>query len=58
MTRTRKDFPSEDNLPKDAKALKTLLDEAVSAKLSYRYTNVIRHRLMDSVMDAINEGRL
>ena len=54
----RSDFPTEDHLPRSTGALKKLLDEARAAKLSYRYTNVIRHRLMDAVADQINEGRL
>lgn len=54
----RSDFPSEEHLPRGIEPLKKLLDEARAAGLSYRYTNVIRHRLMDAVMDEINEGRL
>lgn len=54
----RKDFPAEDSLPRDIEHLFALLQEAKAAKLSYRYTNVIRHRLMDAVAGEINEGRL
>lgn len=58
MRTHRKDFPSEDHLPRGASELFSLLSEAKECKLSYRYTNVIRHRLMDAVADEINEGRL
>lgn len=58
MRTHRKDFPSEEHLPQEISEIYSLLQEAKSAKLSYRYTNVVRHRLMDAVMDAINEGRL
>lgn len=54
----RSDFPSEDQIPRTIESLRLLLAEARRAKLSYRYTNVIRHRLMDAVMAELNEGRL
>lgn len=55
MRKTRSEFPSEENLPRDLGALHSLLQEAKAAKLSYRYTNVIRHRIMDAVANLINE---
>ena len=52
-------FPNEDELPRERKAIKELLDAAREAKLSFRYVNVIRHRLMDAVVrDLVAEGRV
>lgn len=57
MTKRNDEFPSEDNLPRDRDELYDLLVRAKVAGRSFRYTNVIRHRLMDVVADEINEGR-
>lgn len=54
----RSDFPSEDNLPKDRHELYDLLVLARQSDLSYRYIQVIRHRMLDATMELINEGRL
>lgn len=52
-------FPSEEQLPTHSGALYELLQAARDAKLSFRYTNVIRHRLMDAVArNLIADGTL
>lgn len=53
----RSDFPAEDSLPQSRQELYDLLMKARAADLSFRYVNVIRHRLMDVVANEINEGR-
>lgn len=58
MRTNRRQFPAEDDLPRDMGKLAELIREAQDARLSFRYVNVLRHRLMDAVMDEINEGRL
>lgn len=43
-------FPSEDNLPQDKQALYELIGAARQAGMSFRYVNVLRHRLMDTIV--------
>lgn len=52
-------FPSEEHLPTDRQELYRLIVAAKEAGLSFRYVNVLRHRLMDAVvreMGATNAG--
>lgn len=51
----KSDFPPEDSLPKGMKALAELIDLAKEANLSFRYVNVLRHRLMDAVAIHLEE---
>lgn len=43
-------FPNEDALPTNPAAIRELIIAARDAKLSFRYVNVLRHRLMDAVV--------
>lgn len=43
-------FPSEDNLPTERRALYELIQAAKDANMSFRYVNVLRHRLMDAIV--------
>lgn len=50
-------FPAEDNLPKNKVALYELIQAARAKGLSFRYVNVLRHRLMDVIVEEIQEER-
>lgn len=56
MTEQTQVFPNEENLPTDRIAIYELLQAAKDAKLSFRYVNVLRHRLMDSTVRMIEEA--
>ncbi len=49
-------FPTEEELPRDRTALYELLQAAQAKGLSFRYVNVIRHRLLDAVYRDIERG--
>lgn len=49
-------FPTEEDLPRNRAALYELLQAARADGQSFRYVNVIRHRLLDAVMRDIEGG--
>lgn len=51
-------FPNEENLPTEIQPLRELIEAARDAKLSFRYVNVLRHRLMDAVVRELDDGGL
>lgn len=51
-------FPTEENLPLEIIPLRELIQAAQEANLSFRYVNVLRHRLMDAVVRELDEGGL
>lgn len=51
-------FPNEEQLPTEIQPLRELIAAAQAEGLSFRYVNVLRHRLMDAVVRELDTGGL